>query len=74
MTQQIASLPPSEDTMSAVKFLKRSDLAQPATLTGTSDNAPAEFWLRLRRRQESTIRAGIATRGFPSLLAALEKA
>ncbi|TYL87515.1 hypothetical protein FXB40_40210 [Bradyrhizobium rifense] len=74
LTRMIGSLPANEDKAAALNFLKRSDLTQPASVPGALDYTSAEFWLRLlRRRQESTIRAGITTRGFPSLLTALEK-
>ncbi|MBK3663692.1 hypothetical protein JJE66_21015 [Bradyrhizobium diazoefficiens] len=74
LAQMIGLLPANEDKAAALDFLKRPDLTRPDSVTGVSDYASAEFWLRsLRRRQERTIGAGIATRGFPSLLAALEK-
>ena len=74
LKQLIASLSPSEDTEAALNFLKQSDLTQIVPAGEQSRYSPAEHWLRIYKiRQGSTTNAGIATYGFPSLLAALEK-
>jgi hypothetical protein len=70
----IDSLPPSEDTEAALNFLKQSDLTQVALAGEQLRFVPAEHWLRIYRiKRGTTTEAGIATDGFPSLLAALEK-
>lgn len=70
----IAVLPPTEDAEAALNFLKQSDLTQIVPIGERSDYSPAEYWLRdYTIRQESTMNAGIATYGFPSLLLALGK-
>ena len=74
LKQLIASLPRSEDTEAALNFLKQSDLTQVVPAGERPSYAPAEYWLRIYKiKQWSTTKAGIATCGFPSLLAALEK-
>ena len=74
LKQLIASLPPSEDTEAALDFLKQPDLTQVVPVGEPSSYSPAEDWLQIYKvRHRSTTKAGIATFGFPSLLAALEK-
>jgi hypothetical protein len=74
LKQLIASLPPSEDAEAALNFLKQSDLTQIAPAGERSRYSPAKYWLRVYKiRHGTTTEAGIATYGFPSLLAALEK-
>jgi hypothetical protein len=74
LKQLVASLSPSEDTKAALNFLNQSDLTQIVPAEERLSYSPAEYWLRIYKiRQGSTTRAGIATYGFPSLLAALEK-
>ncbi|WP_187435995.1 hypothetical protein [Bradyrhizobium hipponense] len=51
LTQQIVSLPPNEDTTAALNFLKRADLMQVASVTGTSNHASAEFWRQLLKKK-----------------------
>jgi len=71
LEQLIAALPPTEDTGAALKLLRRSDLTQIVPMGGY---LPAEDWLRIYKiKQCSTLKGGITTYGFPSLLAALEK-
>jgi hypothetical protein len=70
----IGSLPPSEDTDAALNFLKQSDLAQIVPAGEQVSYSPAKHWLRIYKiKRGSTTEAGIATHGFPSLLATLEK-
>jgi len=74
LKQLIASLSLSEDTEAALNFLNQSDLAQIVPAGEQSSYAPAKHWLRIYDiRQETTTKAGIATYGFPSLLASLQK-
>jgi hypothetical protein len=74
LKQLIASRSQSEDTEAALNFLKQSDPTQIVSAGERSRYSPAEYWLRIYKiRQRSTTKAGIATYGFPSLLAALEK-
>jgi len=70
----IASLPPSEDNEAALNCLEQSDLTQIIPAGEPSSYSRAEYWLRIYRiKHGSTTKAGIATYGFPSLLAALQK-
>jgi hypothetical protein len=69
----IASLPASEDTRAALNFLKQSDLTRYIPTSGPSIHLPAEHWLRSYKvKHDTSAGSGIATYGFPSLLAALE--
>jgi hypothetical protein len=73
LEQLVAALPPTEDTEAALNFLRRSDLTQIVPTGERTDYAPAEEWLRIYKlRHGSTLKAGITTYGFGSLLAALE--
>ncbi|WP_426613106.1 hypothetical protein [Bradyrhizobium sp. McL0616] len=74
LKQLIASLPPSESSKAALNFLKQSDLTQIVPARGPSGYMPAEYWLRVYKIKHGTAtEAGIATYGFPLLLAALQK-
>jgi hypothetical protein len=70
----IAAQPPTDDTGAALNLLRRSDLTQVAPAGDRTRYSPAEEWLQIYKiRQESALKAGITTYGFPSLLPALEK-
>jgi len=74
LEQLIAALPPTEDTGAALNFLKRSDLTQIVPTGERTSYSSAEYWLRIYEiKQGTTLKAGITTYGFPSLLTALEK-
>jgi hypothetical protein len=74
LLERIAALPPSEDTEAALHFLKQSDLTQIIPAEEQLSYSPAQYWLRIYKiKRETSIKAGITTYGFSSLLLALEK-
>lgn len=73
LEQAIVSLPASEDARAALNFLKQPDLTRYVPISEPSIHSPAKHWLRIYKiRHETSAESGIATYGFPSLLAALE--
>jgi hypothetical protein len=74
LTRLIRMREPDEETDAALRFLTLPDLAKIAPSDDRLRFSPAGEWLRIYQiKQESTDKTGVATGGFPSLLAALRR-